>query len=82
MLDDIISVFLGLPPPENAMIALSRRFRRHFALWPLTGETNYEGGEEDFMIMFEETEILSLSLSTIPHTVMINKVLRSNTYLK
>ena len=28
-------------------------------------ETNYEGGEEDFMIMFEETEILSLSLSTI-----------------
>ena len=56
---------LGLPPPENAMIALSRRFERHFALWPLTEETNYEGGEEDFMIMFEETEILSLSLSTI-----------------
>ena len=36
-------------------------FGRHFALWPLTEETNYEGGEEDFMIMFEETEILSLS---------------------
>ena len=56
---------LGLPPPENAMIALSRRFGRHFALWPLTEETNYEGGEEDFMIMFEETKILSLSLSII-----------------
>ena len=56
---------LGLPPPENAMIALSRRFGRHFAWCPLTEETNYEGGEEDFMIMFEETEILSLSLSTI-----------------
>ena len=55
---------LGLPPPENAMIALSRRFGRHFA-WLLTEETNYEEGEEDFMIMFEETEILSLSLSTI-----------------
>ena len=39
--------YFGLPPPENAMIALSRRFGRHFALWPLTGETNYEGGEED-----------------------------------
>ena len=51
---------LGLPPPENAMIALSDSADRL-----LTEETNYEGGEEDFMIMFEETEILSLSLSTI-----------------
>ena len=75
---------LGLLPPENSMIALSRHFGRHFALWPLTEETNYEGGEEDFMIMFEETEIRDTITITIdnPHTVMINKVLRSNTYLK